>query len=401
MTYTNAVKYLNSLPKEDSSIERANRILLALDYPQRHLKAIHISGKQGKNSCHRLLSSVLCQNGLRVGGFSPFQFSDPREIISVNQSPISYTELADLVSRISKLYKLLFPNEAPSFSEVLFLSAILYFSESACDVVIFEKGLHRNDPANLTDPAILSIITSMGDEPVTDVSYDDILRKGTLEAVTCPQHSGVYSNIHQSCVKLGIRLTLPIYSELEIRKINLYKTSFAYKGFEYSLRSFAPIQLVNAITVIEAARALSRVGLSLTDDGIARGLSSARLSFKCEALSIHPTIILNEISSDESISSVSAALAQIRDEITGKFYIIIDEACHVDRNKLCSTLASSGISPEPIAEFPRDLTAARAERHLREILSSFADVKNSNSTLMIMGETPFISSVHDAIKRQL
>ena len=401
MTYVNAVKYLNSLSKENANAERLHKILEALGSPQKQLKSIHIAGKQGKNSCHRMLASVLRQNGLRVGGFSPFQFADPREIISVDQSPISYAVLADLISRISKLYKELFPSVIPSFYEVLCSAAMLCFSESSCDVVIFEKSLHKSDAANLTEPPILSIITSMGDEPVTDVSYDEVLRKGTLEAITSPQHSGAYADIYESCVRLGIRLTLPIYSELEIRRINLHKTSFSYKGVEYLLRSFAPIQLVYAITVIEAARALSRVGLNLTEEGIARGLSSVRLAFKCEALSIRPTIILNEISPDDSISSVSAALAQIKDEVDGKFYILIDEDCQEDRSSLYSLLASSGISPEPISEFPRNMTPSRAEKHLRTILSSLADEKNPDSALIIMGEAPFITSVHDAIRRQL
>ena len=401
MTYVNAVKYLNSLSKENANAERLHKILEALGSPQKQLKSIHIAGKQGKNSCHRMLASVLRENGLRVGGFSPFQFADPREIISVDQAPISHTALAQLISRISSLYKELFPNVIPSFYEVLCSAAILCFSESSCDVLIFEKSLHKNDAANLTAPPILSIITSMGNEPISDVRYDDVLRKGTLEAITSPQRSGAYSDIHQSCVKLGIRLTLPIYSELEIRRINLYKTSFAYKGVEYTLRSFAPIQLVNAITVIEAARALSRVGLSLTDEGIARGLSSARLAYKCEAISIRPTIILTEMSSDESISSASAALAQIKDELCGKFYILIDEACRMDRNKLYSQLSSSGISPEPISEFPRGMTPSRVEKHMRGILSSLADEKNSSAALIIMGEAPFISSINDSIRRLL
>ena len=66
MTYINAVKYLQTLPKTGTSLDRAKKVLAMSTDVLTQPHTIHICGADGKSSCLRMLSSILEDAGYTV-----------------------------------------------------------------------------------------------------------------------------------------------------------------------------------------------------------------------------------------------------------------------------------------------------------------------------------------------
>ena len=401
MTYVNAVKYIYSLPKADANLERAHRVYELISSADDRVKTIHIFGKQGKNSCHRMLSSILSQSGLTVGGFSPSHATEPREAITVNGKPISYEIFAESVAELKRIY---FDNSdlgEPSRDELIFLTAMISFRKAGCDVAILEKGLKKNDAANVTEAPILYVVASMGDIPAEELDLAEILRRGTSETVTSPQHKDVYNAISQSCARIGSRLTLSIYSELEISKINLFKTSFFYEGTEYSIRSFSPYQTVNAITVIEAANALVRLGISISSQNIRDGIEKATFPNKCEAITLEPTIIVRSADTEASLPSLAASIAQVSEHINGDIVVAVDNDCSFDAKKIRAVFSAYGVSVKGIVSISSDLTPSKLTKSIRELIDPIVSDEAMSSALVLIAGEDFAAKLSDTVRQIL
>lgn len=401
MTYINAVKYLCSLPKTGANLDRARKVLSLLTDSSKQPRAIHICGTDGKNSCQRMLSSILQDGKYTVGAFSIPTSEDMREAISINGKPISYEHFSRLIKKVSDRFASLEEGEMPSLDEALCISALLCFEEEGCDIAIFEKSFRKSDAANLTEPPLVSIISSMGNIDIDTVDFSDALRRGTRETVTSPQHKDIYNAISESCADIGSRLTLPIYSELCIIKINLFKTCFSYGGVDYSVRSFSPCQTVNAITVIEAANALVRVGMNLSAENIVNGIASAILPYKCEAVSLEPAIIISNASTDERFQSLVASIAQVNEFITGDIFIAVDENCSIDTEKMITYLTSCGTAPKSISKISRSMTSSKLTKEISGMISPLLSEENMSSALIIIANKDFAPNLADIVRKIL
>ena len=346
MTYINAVKYLLSLQATDISygdpeiIERMRVVCDALGNPQKKLKFIHVCGDVGKDSCLNMTESILKQASLKVGRSSIPQGDEPREWISVNQKSISHAELAEAVKQVSKLYRSLFKDINPSKREVATIVAILHFASCGCDVVLLEKSTDKNATAAITEPPLVSLLTPFLEREIISGRFEHLISKGTAECVSCPQHKDTFNAISGACVLSGSRLTLPVYSELEIKSITLFKTEFSYRGESYSLRSFSPCQTMNAITAIEVINAFNRCGFSIEGESVKRGLFLTNLDGKCETVSIDPTVIVSTSFEKDRIDTLVASLAQVKEQFSGKLLVIADNECNVDLTSLSYSLAA-------------------------------------------------------------
>ena len=401
MTYINAVKYLLSLPHEadndSATIERMRTVCDTFGNPQKQLKCIHVCGDVGKGSSLQMISSILRSASYRDGVCSFPDSDDFRSSISVLGKPIAYAEFADIIKSLSKAYKSLFKDVIPTRSEILTLAAILFFCKSGCDIAIFEKSYSKNDPVNVTDAPMVSVITPFTERTANDGQFDSLVQKGTTEIVSSPQHKEIYNTISNACSIAGSRLTIPVYSEMEIEKITLFKTFFKYRGFNHSVRSFSPCQTVNAITAIEVARALNRIGAQIPDEIIARGLSLASLDGKCEAISIEPTIIVSSICEKERLDTLLASLSQIKELLPDQMSIYIDKESDVSISDIGSSISAYGI---PFLDI-RAISEIDVKDFAKAVISSFDPDESSSSAAIFIGKRDFISKARATVSECL
>jgi len=139
-------------------LENMQRLLTALDKPQKSLKFIHVAGTNGKGSVCAMLDSLARSAGIRTGLFTSPHLVRFNERIQVNGNPISDDSVASGILRIREA---IHEGEHPTFFEITTALALDYFRAQNVDLVILETGLGgRLDATNVVTP-IVSVLTSI------------------------------------------------------------------------------------------------------------------------------------------------------------------------------------------------------------------------------------------------
>ena len=177
----------------DLSLGRIERLLAALDHPERRLPpVVHIAGTNGKGSTLAMLAAMLAAAGRRVDRYISPHLVRFNERILLDGAPIAEDRLSACLARCEAA------NEgAPiTFFEITTAAAFLAFAESRADWVLLETGLGgRLDATNVVPAPRLSLISpvSMDHESYLGDTLAriagekaGILRSGT-PAVIAPQ----------------------------------------------------------------------------------------------------------------------------------------------------------------------------------------------------------------------
>ena len=400
MTYLNAVKYLRSLIQDEGSLsdpsvlERMRAACNKFEYHLRPIKCIHVCGEIGKDSCCLMLSSILNNASYKAGRFSAFDPDDFKSSISVAGKQISHSDFADIITDIYRFYRSNFKETVPHLKEILTLAAIHYFQKEKCDVAIFEKSHSRYDPVNITGAPVISVITPFTERETDSGVFEAIIHKGTVETVSSPQHKEIYNAISDACSVAGSRLTIPIYSEMEIEKITLFKTFFKYRNTDYSVRSFSPCQTVNAITAIEIANSLNRIGATISDEAISKGIAMTNLDGKCETISLNPTVILSSSCEKDQLDTLFASLAQVKEHLPPKITFNIDPEADINIDEFSESLDTRNI---PHYEIIETVPSAADIKAIKKMISEQESDKPLEHGAVFIGKREFISVVKSLI----
>jgi len=164
-TYTEAVTYISSLERRGwrLGLERMTELLRRLGDPHNGPRFLHVAGTNGKGSVTAYIQAILCEMGLRTGGyFSPYVYNF-RERIQICGEMIREEDVARLCALIAPISDALEATELGGPTEFEFKTAMgfVFWREQACDAVALEVGLGgRLDATNVIDPAV-SVITSI------------------------------------------------------------------------------------------------------------------------------------------------------------------------------------------------------------------------------------------------
>ena len=142
------------------SLENIEKLLASFGNPHNDLTFVHIAGTNGKGSTSSMLASILTESNQKVGLFTSPHIRDYTERIRINGEVIAH----DFVINISNEIRDKQFDFEPSFFEITFLLAILYFKKQKCTICVIETGLGgRLDATNIITP-ILSLITNISIE---------------------------------------------------------------------------------------------------------------------------------------------------------------------------------------------------------------------------------------------
>ncbi len=159
MNYEETVDYLLNIPYFAKKIGTENLagLLCRLGNPQDKTKSVHIAGTNGKGSAAKALSELLMKAGYNVGLFTSPHLVSINERIRYNNEEISNEDFVRAFEKVKEKFTL-----HPSFFEVVFAMAAVYYEEKRPDYVIYETGMGgRLDATNVLKPE-LCIITSIG-----------------------------------------------------------------------------------------------------------------------------------------------------------------------------------------------------------------------------------------------
>lgn len=172
----------------DLSLERLQRLLAALDHPERKLPpVVHIAGTNGKGSTTAFLRAFCEAAGLRVHVYTSPHLVTFNERIRLAGQLISDDELSTVLEECEQANG----GEPITFFEITTAAAFLAFSRHDADLVILETGLGgRLDATNVIDQPRLTVITpvSMDHQHFLGDTIEDITgeKAGILKSgVSC------------------------------------------------------------------------------------------------------------------------------------------------------------------------------------------------------------------------
>ncbi len=166
MSFEEARDYLDALGVDamkamKPSLHRIEAICDALDHPEKNVRAIHVTGTNGKSSTARIASDLLAATGLSVGTYTSPHLETITERIALNGDPIgedvfgeTFTHLRPYLELVERRIR-----ERLTFFEVLTAMFFLWAAETT-DAAVVEVGLGgRWDATNVVSAPVAVITT--------------------------------------------------------------------------------------------------------------------------------------------------------------------------------------------------------------------------------------------------
>lgn len=185
MNYRESIEWIHEQAKFgiNPGVERMEWMLEALGHPENDINGIHVAGTNGKGSTVSYLRAALRANGYEVGTFTSPYIETFNERISLNGSPITDTELAELANAVRPVSQRMQQETdygtATEF-EIITTMMFLYLGRMhPVDFAVIEAGLGATyDSTNVFSP-IMTIMTSIGldhieilGDTLTDIAKD-------------------------------------------------------------------------------------------------------------------------------------------------------------------------------------------------------------------------------------
>ena len=168
MNFREALQFLDRFTNREATAGRIHGLSLAamsqliecMGEPHKDLRAIHVTGTNGKGSVVSMTESLLSSKGLRVGSYMSPHVDNIRERFTLAGSQISEEIFSEIIFDVSRYVE---SNELePSYFELLTAAAILLFSNEGVDAAVVEVGiLGRFDATNVLEGEI-AVITNIG-----------------------------------------------------------------------------------------------------------------------------------------------------------------------------------------------------------------------------------------------
>lgn len=297
-------------------LDRMEKMLAALHYPERTLKAIHIAGTNGKGSTLTYMKQYLMETGNKVGSFISPSLGSVREHIFLQDEPISEQHFLHYMNMLNPIINELDQdNNGPTEFEIIVMIAILYFKDYA-DLSLLEVGMGgEEDSTNIITP-VLSIITNIG------LDHTHFLGN-TIQAIASQKAGIIKENVPIVTGVAQAEAIKVIKDKANKEQAPLYQqnTDFNF-GIESSQNGFSFVnerfsftnlqtgmkgkhQIQNAALAIQA---LSLVDKHLDESKLVSSLMNARLRGRFELIKENPTIILDGAHNTEGIKALMQTL---------------------------------------------------------------------------------------------
>lgn len=296
MTYDEISEYLEELNNAGirPGLEAITELCEKLGNPQDSLKFIHIAGTNGKGATGLFIASILKSAGYRVGVYqSPAVFND-KDIISVNGRNISKADYVRLIEKIK--------NTDVIFTrfELETAMAFLYFKEKQCDFVVLECGMGGlEDATNVVKNTEICVFTAIGMDHSTYLG-NTVGEIAENKSGIIKPGSGIIVNgqndeltIRKLC-KPNFASYISNTDSISKLKTNKNGSSFNYKdykGLEISVLGIH--QVYNAITAIEAVKALKERGYVIKDKAVYEGLKNMKEPGRFEIILKKPCFVID------------------------------------------------------------------------------------------------------------
>lgn len=388
MNSVEAIDFIHSLERFGSKLglETTTELLSRIGNPQDKLKFVHVAGTNGKGSTSSYIANSLMAAGYKTGIYISPYVNVFNERIQINGQYIPDDDLAEYATIIKDAID---NTCCPTEFEVVTAIGMLHFAKNNCDYVVLEVGLGgRFDATNVISTPEVAVITSISidhteilGDTIGKIAYEKcgIIKNGGKVVSYCDNETEANDVIKKTSLENNCSLTIcdkSLITPLEFKK---GKTTFNYKGEEYSISMIGKHQIYNAVTAIETLFALG-----IPVDTIKQGLYKTQFGGRLEIINENPTVLIDGAHNYSGVLALKDALTKYYGDkkITLVMGILKDKEYEKCIKEL-APLAQNFIATEP--QNPRKLD--------KEQLGNIASKYNSN---VIVAQNK-----EDAIKKAL
>jgi len=323
--YPEALRFLDRFVNREATAGRIHGLSLdamwglvdTMGDPQADLRAIHVTGTNGKGSVVGMAGGLLTANGLRVGEYASPHVDTIRERLSLGGEMITEDEFGDLIGGVAH-YAQAAP-ESPSYFELLTAAALLWFSNEAVDAALVEVGLlGRFDATNVVDAEVVV---------VTNVGRDHTDGRGEWRRAVADEKAGIVveghplvlgepaTDVHDLFVSEGAEPVLVRGEDFGVESarlavggqvVNLWGPYGHHR--EVYLPMYGPGQADNAAAALTAVEAF--LDGPLGDDVVAEGLGGIALPGRMEVLGRHPLVVADGAHNKDAARHLASAIPE-------------------------------------------------------------------------------------------
>ncbi|WP_424474803.1 bifunctional folylpolyglutamate synthase/dihydrofolate synthase [Oceanobacillus kimchii] len=297
-------------------LDRVNKLLKYVNYPDKNLPIIHIAGTNGKGSTSQFIQSALLANNYKVGSFTSPSFYGIRGFIQINQQPVSESVFSHAFQKMLPAIEMLDKEEnSPSNFEILTVLSFVCFEDNV-DIAVVEAGMGGMlDTTNVISP-ILTIITT--------VSYDHTAFLGDTLVEIAEQKAGIIkplipmiTGVSGAAYDIIEKKTEEMYSPLfvldkdftyESITMNRFIFNISKQQFHINLDMSGKHQHYNASIALYGLHLLREQGWQLTEEKIIEGVEQAKLPGRLEKIHSNPSIIVDGAHNLEGIHALVDAV---------------------------------------------------------------------------------------------
>lgn len=307
MNYKEARVYLDEVSKYGSvlGLDNMRELLGRLGNPQDDLKFIHISGTNGKGSALSYMSTILSGAGFRTGRYISPTLYAYRERIQVDGVMIDRESLAALVTVVKEAVDAMEAENKgnPTVFEVETALSFLYFKEQKCDIVVLETGLGGTlDATNVVKTTVMEMISSIGMDHMEFLggTLQEIAenKAGIIKphtwVVSAEQDPKAAEVIKRVCREKDCKLSVVDPDAFQDVHYGYEKQTFTYKNWkDVEITLAGTYQVTNAALALEAVEALRKLGYSLTEDQVRKGMKAAFWRGRFSVIHKNPVVVID------------------------------------------------------------------------------------------------------------
>lgn len=307
MNYRQTMEYIEGLGAYASKIvpglENIRNLCGELGNPQEELKVVHIAGTNGKGSVLAYISTIMQCAGYKTGRFVSPPIFAYREIIQINQRPISQKKLCEYAERVKAACESLVASGRPHPTRFEFETAMafLYFRQQGCDLAVIETGMGgRLDATNIIEHPLVTAIASVSMDHMKFLggTLSEIARekagicKPGHPVVAMEQEPEAERAILQRARELGCPVT--IVSGRDARHVRPGLETQKFDGFgmrDLEIHLAGECQIVNALLALAAVGKLADDGFPVREAQLRRGLAGTRWPGRLDVIGREPLFI--------------------------------------------------------------------------------------------------------------
>ncbi len=306
-------------------LDNIRTLLSLVGDPHVGLKAVHVTGTNGKGSVSAYVASMLQLAGYRTGLYTSPHLVRFNERIQVDGVPIPDADLLRLWEAMQPALRQMDGERAvnrPTFFEVTTALALQYFRERTIDVASVEVGMGgRFDATNVIESRV-AVVGRVGLEHTEHLgrTVDRIARekagiiKASSRAVTVDQEA--LPVVEARCRELGVPLTV-VGRDVVVDRVSQdlsgqrLRVRGAFGDFDVTTPLLGSFQIENVGLAVAAVTELRKAGVPVPDESIVAGVAATRWPARFQVVRRDPLVVVDGAHNGPAAAALAAAYAEL------------------------------------------------------------------------------------------